>query len=66
MVAPMPSPVLLHAINRLDQAISRAETAFQEAQDRARHGAERRDTLISEVMTEIDDLISALREDSHG
>ncbi|MGE4430710.1 MAG: hypothetical protein AB7E05_08220 [Sphingobium sp.] len=62
----MPSPALLHAINRLDQAINRAETALQEAQNRARQSAERRDAVITGVMTEIDDLIATLREDSHG
>lgn len=66
MVAFMPSPALMHAIDRLDQAIDQAETALQEAQSRASHHAERRDTIITEVMTEIDDLISTLREDSHG
>ncbi|GLT00853.1 hypothetical protein GCM10007897_22430 [Sphingobium jiangsuense] len=62
----MPSPALLQAINRLDQAISRAEAAFQEARSRARRNADRRDALITEAMTEIDELMSALRENGDG
>lgn len=62
----MPSPALLQAINRLDQAIGRAESAFKEAEGRARHIAERRDALITEAMEEIDELMSALRETGNG
>ncbi len=62
----MPNPALLQAINRLDQAIGRAEAAFQQAQTQARQRDERRDAIITEAMTELDGLISALRESEHG
>jgi len=62
----MPSPALLQAIDRLNQAIDRSETALDQALSRVRHGIERRDTVIAEAMREIDDLISAMREDRHG
>lgn len=62
----MPNPALLQAINRLDQAIGRAEAAFQQAQTQVRQRDERRDTIITEAMTELDGLISALRESEHG
>lgn len=62
----MPNPALLQAINRLDQAIGRAEAAFQQAQTQVRQRDERRDAIITEAMTELDGLISALRESEHG
>jgi len=62
----MPNPALLQAITRLDQAIGRAESAFQEARSRDRRKAERRDAIITEAMTEIDELMSALRGNGNG
>ncbi|MPT47839.1 MAG: hypothetical protein E2598_05355 [Sphingobium sp.] len=63
----MPSPALLpnllNAVNRLDQAISRAETTLDAAEKRAKSNRKQRDTLLTEVMTEIDDLFSALKPD---
>ena len=54
------SPDVLHAINRLDQALDRAETAIDMADKRAKTRRQQRDTLLTEVMTEIDDLFSVL------
>lgn len=62
----MPSPALLQAIDRLDKAVSRAETALQESKARARQGAQRREAIITEALGEIDELMSALRENGNG
>lgn len=62
----MPSPALLQAIDRLDQAIGRSETALDQALHRVQQGVERRDTIIAEAMREIDDLISSVRGNHNG
>ncbi|TNE42899.1 MAG: hypothetical protein EP321_04370 [Sphingomonadales bacterium] len=62
----MPTPALLQAISRLDQAVTRAETALSHADktDLARHQA--RETMIRQAIGELDGLISTLQEKSDG
>ena len=62
----MPTPALLQAMSRLDQAVTRAETALAHAgeTDTPRHQA--RETMIRQAIGELDGLISTLQEKSDG
>jgi|GEM_PF-6092755 len=61
----MPSPDLLKAISRLDQAVSRAESSLNAAHARTDRNNARDDT-IRQTIAELDDVITALKGDQHG
>jgi len=61
----MPSPDLLKAISRLDQAVSRAESSLSAAQ--AHSGENKaRDETVRQTIAELDDVIASLKGGQHG
>lgn len=62
----MPSPVLLQAVARLEEAVSRAETALASAHGLTHEPARPRDAAIREAIAELDSLIAAVREKKDG
>jgi len=62
----MPSPALLQAVTRLDEAVSRAEAALESLGTPDREPARPRDTAIREAIVELDNLIAAVREKKDG
>lgn len=62
----MPSPVLLQAVARLEEAVSRAEAALESLRSPEREAARPRDAAIREAIAELDSLIATVREKKDG
>lgn len=61
----MPSPDLLKAISRLDQAVSRAESSLDAAQATLGENKQR-DKTVKQTIAELDDIIASLKGGTHG
>jgi len=57
---------LLQAIDRLDQAVTRAEAAVKRSQEISSTRREGRDAIVRRAMSELDGLISSLEERTDG
>lgn len=62
----MPSPVLLQAVARLEEAVSRAEAVLESVRSRGRDAGHPRDAAIREAIAELDNLITTVREKRDG
>lgn len=62
----MPSPVLLQAVARLEEAVSRAEAALESVRSLASEPGRPRDAAIREAIAELDNLIASVREKKDG
>ncbi len=62
----MPSPALLQAVARLEEAVSRAEAVAETLRDQAHEPAHPRDAAIREAIAELDSLIASVREKNDG
>lgn len=62
----MPTAVLLQAINRLDQAVAKAETACEKYLSAQRTAEDKRRTDVHAALHELDALISGLRQPAEG
>lgn len=62
----MPTPALLQAISRLDQAVTRAEAALKRVEEIKAKQQDARDALVRRAMGELDGLISKLEERADG
>lgn len=66
MTRSMPTPALLQAISRLDEAVARAEAALDATTSSTRDAARSRDAAIREAISELDSLIASVREKTDG
>lgn len=62
----MSTPDLLQAINRLEEAVSRAEAAFNSKTSAKSDQVQSKDHAIREAMTEVDRLIVSITGKPHG
>lgn len=62
----MPSPALLQAVARLDDAVSRAEATLESLGSMTRESPRPGDAAIREAIAELDNLIAAVREKKDG
>lgn len=62
----MPSPALLQAVSRLDQAISSAESAFDSYRKQSADQTVARDETVRQALAELNEVINSLAGDAHG
>lgn len=63
----MPSPTLLQAMDRLDQAVSHAEAALARRIAEGHKTSSAKDAAVREALAELDALIASLGgENGHG
>lgn len=62
----MPTPALLQAISRLDQAVIRAEAAAEAHPPAQEETAGVRSEAVTRALAELDDLIESIGGRAHG
>ena len=62
----MPSPALLQAVARLDDAVSRAEATLESLGSMTRESPRPGDAAIREAIAELHNLIASVREKKYG